>query len=154
MKKIIIKSTGNVILFLLVGLAFLFPFSEINSIQSVGFSVTLSIYPIMLGVYLILYPILYYMVSKRLKWSKTDIHELAFSDEREKIIVAEATKISYIVLTGGLILSIAIIGGIKLFSLFTHEEVSVYFASILLITILLVLSTISYCAKWCLEYRK
>jgi hypothetical protein len=154
MKKIIIKSAGNIILFLLFGLTFLFPFTEIQPIQNLGFSATISIFPILLAVYFIIYPILYYVFWKRLKWSKTDVSELAFSDEREKVIVAEATKISYIILSGGSILVIAIIGGLKLFSLFTHENISMYFISILLITLLLVISTFSYCIKWCLEYRK
>lgn len=154
MKKIVIKSVGNIILFSLFGLAFLFPFSEIGVIENVGFRTTISIYPIMLAAYLIIYPILYYILRKRLMWSKKDVSELAFSDEREKVIVAEATKTSYITLIGGLIVGIAIIGGVKLFSLFTHEDISIYFISILLMTILLVVSTVSYCIKWCLEYCK
>ncbi len=154
MKKIIIKSASNIILFLLFGLAFLFPFSKIQSFENAGFSATISIYPIMLAVYLIIYPVLNYVLWKRLKWSGTDASELAFSDEREKVIVAEATKISYIILIGGLIMSMAIIGGVKLFSLFTHEDINIYFISISLIAILLIVSTISYCVKWCLEYRK
>ncbi|QIB68896.1 hypothetical protein Ami103574_05980 [Aminipila butyrica] len=154
MEKIIIKSTGNILLFLLFGLAFLFPFSELQSIQDAGFRATVSIYPILLAGYLVIYPFLYLVISKKQKWSRRDLSELAFSDEREKVIVAEATKTSYLVLMGGLILAMAIIGGIKLFSLFTHKEISIYFISILLITILLIMSTISYCITWCFEYRK
>ncbi len=154
MKKIVIKSVGNLVLFSLFGLAFLFPFSEIQSVEHVGFSTTIAIYPVLLAAYLIICPALYYILRKKLTWSKNDISELAFSDEREKMIVAEATKTSYITLICGLIASIAIIGGVKLFSLFTHEDINIYFISILLMTILLVLSTISYCIKWCLEYRK
>lgn len=154
MKKIIVKSIGNIILFLLFGLAFLFPFSEMQSNRNIGFSATLSIYSILLAVYLMIYPILHYVLWKRLKWSKANASELAFSDEREKVIVAEATKTSYTILIGGLIAAIAIIGGAKLFSLFTHKNISIYFISILLITLLLIISTISYCVKWCLEYRR
>ena len=120
MKKIIVKSIGNIILFLLFGLAFLFPFSEMQSNRNIGFSATLSIYSILLAVYLMIYPILHYVLWKRLKWSKANASELAFSDEREKVIVAEATKTSYTILIGGLIAAIAIIGGAKLFSLFTQ----------------------------------
>ncbi len=154
MKKMIIKSTGNTILFLLFGLAFLFPFSEIQLIEDSGFSATVTIYPILFAIYMIIYPIVYYILWKKLKWNKKDVSELAFSDEREKVIVSEATKTSYIVLMGGSLISIAIIGGIKFFSLFTHEDISIYFISVLLLTMLLVISTFSYCIKWCLEYRK
>ena len=77
MEKIIIKSVGNILLFSLLGLAFLFPLTEIQSIENVGFRATISIYPILLAVYLIVYPIIYYILSKKLKWSKKDVSELA-----------------------------------------------------------------------------
>ena len=91
---------------------------------------TISIYPILLAVYLIIYPILYNILWERLKWSKKDVSELAFSDEREKVIVAEATNTSYIILIIGLIVGVAIIGGLKLFSLFTHQNINIFFPQI------------------------
>lgn len=154
MKKTIFISIGNTILFLLFGLTLLFPFSEIHQIETAGFSGTITIYPMLLAIYLIIYPVVYFTIEKKLKWSIKDNSELAFSDEREKVIVSEAAKTSYKILVGGLIAIIAIIGGVKFFSLFTHETISIYFVSVLLITILLVLSTVLYCIKWCLEYRK
>ena len=154
MKKTIFISAGNTILFVLFGLAFLFPFSKIHQIQGTGFSGTITIYPILLFIYLIIYPVVYSVLRKTLKWGKKDNSELVFSDEREKVIVSEAAKTSYKVLVGGLIVIIAIIGGVRFFSLFTHEEISIYFTSVLLLTMLLVISTVSYCIKWCLEYHK
>ncbi|WP_312443321.1 hypothetical protein [Lacrimispora sp.] len=154
MKKTIFISVGNTILFLLFGLAFLFPFSEIYQVENTGFSGTISIYPILLIIYLIIYPVVYYTIGKKLKWNKKDNSELSFSDEREKVIVSEAAKTSYKILVGGLIIIIAIIGGVRFFSLFTHENISIYFVSVLLLTILLVISTVFYCIKWCLEYRR
>jgi len=154
MRKIIIISAGNTMLFLLFGLTFLFPFSEVHQIESTGFSGTITIYPILLIIYLIIYPVAYYVIGKILKWDEKDNSELTFSDEREKVIVSEAAKTSYKVLMGGLIVIIAIIGGVRFFSLFTHENISIYFTSVLLLTMLLVISTVLYCIKWCLEYRK
>lgn len=154
MKKTIIISACNSILFILFGLTFLFPFSEVNQIKNTGFSGTFTIFPILLVIYIILYPAAFYAARKIFKMDKKDNSELTFSDEREKIIVSESAKASYKILVGGLISMIAIIGGIKFFSLFTHENINIYFMSILLMTILLVLSSITYCIKWCLEYRK
>ncbi|MDR1770963.1 MAG: hypothetical protein LBS02_10030 [Hungatella sp.] len=154
MKKTIFISVGNIILFLLFGLTFLFPFSEIYQIEITGFRGTFTIYPILLVIYLIIYPVVYYITGKKLKWNKKDNSELSFSDEREKVIVSEAAKTSYKILVGGLIVIIAIIGGVEFFALFTHENISIYFVSVLLLTILLVVSTVFYCIKWCLEYRR
>jgi hypothetical protein len=105
-------------------------------------------------IYLIIYPVVYYTIGKILKWNKKDNSELSYSDEREKVIVSEAAKTSYKILVGGLIIIIAIIGGVRFFSLFTHENISIYFVSVLLLTILLVISTVLYCIKWCMEYRR
>lgn len=154
MRKTIFISAGNTMLFLLFGLTFLFPFSDIHQIESTGFSGTITIYPILLIIYLIIYPIVYYILGKILKWGDKNNSELTFSDEREKVIVSEAAKTSYKVLMGGLIVILAIIGGVRFFSLFTHENISIYFTSVLLLTMLLVISTVLYCIKWCLGYRK
>ncbi|WP_349948188.1 hypothetical protein ABFV83_06960 [Lacrimispora sp. BS-2] len=154
MKKTIFISVGNIILFLLFGLTFLFPFSEIYQIETMGFRGTFTVYPILLVIYLIIYPVVYHITGKKLKWNKKDNSELSYSDEREKVIVSEAAKTSYKILIGGLIVIIAIIGGVRFFSLFTHEYISIYFVSVLLLTILLVVSTAFYCIKWCLEYRR
>lgn len=154
MKKTIFISIANAILFLLFGLAFLFPFSEINQTGTAGFKGTITIYPILLIIYMIIYPIVYYILRKTFKWNKKDNSELTFLDEREKMIVYKAAKTAYKILIGGLIVIIAIIGGVKFFSLFTHENISIYIVSVSLLTILLVLSSISYCIKWCIEYRK
>lgn len=110
--------------------------------------------PLLLIAYLIVYPVIYYIFTKKSPWRKGAESELTYSDEREKTIVAESTKIAYIALIGGLIISIAVIGGLKFFSLSTGMNVSIYFVSISLLTALLDIATISYCAKWCWEYTK
>jgi hypothetical protein len=103
---------------------------------------------------LIVYPVTYHILAKRNKWGKKDNTELAYSDEREKIIVAESTKTAYKILTGGLIVIIAAIGGAELFSINTGIEISTYVISIALMTALLDAATISYCIKWCVQYKK
>jgi len=80
--------------------------------------------------------------------------ELDFSDEREKIIVAESTKTAYIALIGGLIVSVAAIGGINLFSLSMNIEIDIYFAAVSLLVILLDIATICYGVRWVSEYLK
>ena len=154
MKKTIIICVGNILLFLLFGLTFLLPFSEIHQTEGTGFSATFTIFPFILIAYLIICPIAFYALRRSLNWNKKDNSEFAFSDEREKVIVSEAATTTYKVLFGGVLASIGIIGGAKFFALFSHLEISIYFISILLLTILLVVSTVSYCIKWCLEYRK
>jgi len=147
MKKTIIQCSGNVLLFTLMGLAFMFPFSEVTQME-MGFQGSVTIFPFLLIAYLIVYPIVHY------HWGKSADSELAYSDEREKIIVSESTKIAYKVLIGGLIITIAAIGGVKFFSLSTGMDISTYVSSIALLTALLDIATISYCAKWCWEYKK
>ena len=147
MKKTIIQCSGNVLLFTLMGLAFMFPFSEVTQME-MGFQGSVTIFPFLLIAYLIVYPIVHY------HWGKNADSELAYSDEREKIIVSESTKIAYKVLIGGLIITIAAIGGVKFFSLSTGMDISTYLSSIALSTALLDIATISYCAKWCWEYKK
>lgn len=153
MKKTVFQCIGNVILFTLIGLAFLFPFSEITQME-MGFQGSITIFPVLLIAYLIAYPIIHYIFAKKYRWGKNANSELAYSDEREKTIVAESTKTAYMVLIGGLIITIAVIGGLKFFSLSTGMNVSIYLVSIALLTALLDIATISYCAKWCREYRK
>lgn len=153
MKKIMFQCLCNTLLFTLFGLAFLFPFSSITQTEN-GFSGTITIFPILLFGYLIIYPTIYYVFKTLFKWDKKDNTELAYSDEREKTIVAEATKTVYKILIGGLFSSIAILGGVRFFSLFSHENINIYFISVLLLTILLILSSVSYCIKWCVEYYK
>ena len=153
MKKTVFQCIGNVLLFTLMGLAFMFPFSEVTQME-MGFQGSITIFPFLLIAYLIVYPIVHYILVKKYHWGKSANSELAYSDEREKIIVSESTKIAYRVLIGGLIITIAAIGGIKFFSLSTGMDISTYSTSIALLTVLLDIATISYCVKWCREYKK
>ena len=153
MKKTVFQCTGNALLFTLLGLAFLFPFSEITQTEY-GFSGTITILPFLLMAYLMAYPILFCVLAKKYGWGKRDNSELTYSDERERVIVAESTKTAYKVLIGGLIVTIAAIGCVRFFSLSTGMVISIYSTSIALVTALLVIATISYCVKWCSEYQK
>jgi len=153
MKKTVFQCFGNVLLFTLMGLAFMFPFSEVTQME-IGFQGTVTIFPILLIAYLIVYPIVHYILVKKYHWGKSANSELAYSDEREKIIVLESTKVAYKVLIGGLIITIAAIGGIEIISLSTSMDISTYSPSIALLTVLLDIATISYCVKWCREYKK
>jgi len=122
--------------------------------MEMGFQGTVTIFPILLIAYLIVYPIVHYILVKKYHWGKSANSELAYSDEREKIIVSESTKVAYKVLIGGLIITIAAIGGIEIISLSTGMDISTYSTSIALLTVLLDIATISYCVKWCREYKK
>lgn len=153
MKKTVILCIGNALLFIFFGLAFLFPFSEVTLLEP-GLSVRLTVFPFLLVAYLIVYPIVYHILAKKYRWGKKFDSELSYADEREKNIVAEATKVSYIVLITGLLLTIAAGGGLQLFALFTGKAFSGYFISVALLTAVLVAATISYCVTWCLAYNK
>lgn len=153
MKKTVFQCVGNVLLFTFLGLAFLYPFSEVVQTE-LEFGGSVSIFPFLLIAYLIAYPVIYYILAKKYRWGKGADSELTYSDEREKIIVAESTKVAYKALIGGLIFIIPAIGGVKFFSLFTGMEISIYVTSIALLTALLNIATVLYCAKWCLEYKK
>ena len=153
MKKTVFQCAGNLLLFTLMGLSFLFPFSEVIRTES-GFQGSVSVFPFLFMIYLVVYPIICFIISKKYPWGKSADSELTYSDEREKIIVAESTKIAYQVLVGGLMFAIVAIGGVKLFSLSTGVTISTYLTSIALLTVLLDIATISYCTKWCQEYKK
>ena len=153
MRKTIFQCVGNTMLFTLFGLAFLFPASDVTK-SEMGFSASLTIFPFLLLAFFIAYPIMYHILAKKYQWGKKNNSELSYSDEREKIIVAESTKTAYTVLIGGVLFIIAVIGGINVFSLFTGMTISIYPISITLLTLLLNIAMISYCVKWCLEYKK
>lgn len=153
MKNVIYNCALNILLFTLLGLAFMFPFSDFKQTEG-GIEGAITIFPILLIVYLLVYPIIRYVIRKASKKEKIDDSELVFADEREKIIVSEATKTVYKVLIGGILVAIAMLGGIRFFTLFAHIDVSIYSIGILLLTVLLDAATVSYCIKWCHEYQK
>jgi len=157
MKRTITACVGNLILFTLSGLAFAFPASELTRMEAphfVGLEVNITIFPILFIAYLIAYPIIYYVFAKKLPWGKRTYSELLYSDEREKVIVAESTKVAYKALITGLFSAIAILFGIRYLSLLADVMINMYVVSILLLAALLNVAMISYCVKWCLEYRK
>ena len=168
MRKTIFLCVGNILLFALFGLAFLFPFSEFTHICSVhlypyfpeltqieyGLQLHLTIFPFLLLAYLIAYPVIYYILANRCGWRKGADSELSYADEREKVIVAASTKAAYQVLIGGLLFLIATIGGVRFFSLFTGMELSIYATTVALLTALLIVASVFYCVTWCREYQR
>lgn len=154
MKRIIVISIGNIVLLLLLCLALLFPFSSLQQAGETGFAATLTIFPFLFIAYLMLYPIALYFSKKLFRWNTREDSEFSFSDEREKTITMGAATTTYKVLFSGVLVSVATLGTVKFFALFSHIEISIYFVSVLLLTALLIISTASYCIKWCLEYRK
>jgi hypothetical protein len=155
MRKTVFLCVANALLFVLVGLAFLYPASEVIQSQTPpGLEFRPTIFPLLLAVYLVVYPATCFILAKKYRWRKQADSELTYADEREKTIVAESTKVAYKVLIGGLIVIIPTIGGVRFFSLFSGMDLGIYPTSIALLAALLVVATISYCVKWCLEYRE
>ncbi len=155
MKKVIFECTGNSILFILVGLMLIHPFSDYqNSVNEFYFKT--GIFPAIFFFYLIIFIGMRFLIYKNGMKSLYKESELTFSDEREKIIVAESTKISYQVLVGGLLVTMTLLAGIRFFSLtfLQSMEINMYAASIGLVTLNLVFAMISYCVKWCVDYKK
>ena len=156
MKGTILRCASNVLLFTLFGLAFAFPTTGVAPLETpylTGIEANITIFPIFLLAFLI-FAIIYFVLTKKLPWGKHTHSELLYSDEREKIIVAESTKTAYKTLMIGLPVAIGVLFGLRFFSLFAGLAVNIYAASILLLTALLNIAMISYCVKWCREYRK
>jgi hypothetical protein len=92
---------------------------------------------------------------RRNNWEKgSGGSELAYSDEREKTIVAESTKIAYKVLIFGLIVIIPLLGCIQFFSLWAGLGISIYVVAVLLLTCLLDVAMLTYCIVWCRQYAE
>lgn len=150
---------GNLVLFILMGLAFLFPCSEYTLVES-GFGITFkpTVFPLLLLAYLVVYPIVYAVLSRRFRWSgrfgRQLVSELSFSDERERAIVGEASKASYLVLVGGLIAIIPLLGGVKLMSDFSRAGIDMYAVAVAALTALLAIATVTYGVRWYCGYRK
>ncbi len=155
MKKVVYECVGNSILFALMGLMLTQPFSEYST-GADGFYAVTGVLPVVFIVYLILFAGFRFFIFRKGKKSLYKDSELSFADEREKIIVAESTKTAYQVLVFGLIVSMAVLAGTRFFSLtfLENANISIYTVGIALITINLILAMISYCLKWCREYKK
>ena len=154
MKKMLIKCFTNIVLFILFGLSFAFPFKQFEVISDYGLEVTFSIFPILLLGYIVLYLIIYSLLKTMKIIPESDTSELYYEDEREREIVAKATKNSYVTLMAGLIGMIAILSLSQIFSVVLSFNITIYQISILLITLLLVTSSITYYLTWIRQYKK
>ena len=140
MKKTIILCTGNFILFVLFGLAFLYPARQVRQLHP-GISAGVGPIPILL-------------LAKKCHWGKNSGTELSALDEREQQVVAQATKAAYQVLIGGILAVIAAIGGLRFFALFTDMQLDLYRWAVALLCALLAVATVVYAAVWCKAYFK
>ena len=137
MKKVVFESVGNVLLFVLMGLAFMFPFSRYEGGATAdGFSLSVHLSPLMavFVVFLVLYPI---------------------DDERELQITGRALRTAYRVLMTCLIVGLGVLAAAQFLSAtFLGDAVAVYRTAVGIIAATLVAASASYCIRWCLEYRK
>lgn len=153
MKKTIILCTGNFILFLLIGLAFLYPAQQVQPLHP-GVSAQVGLMPVLLLAYLLVFPVVYHLLAKKYHWGKNTGTELAAQDEREQQVVAQATKAAYQVLIGGILFIIASLGGLRFFALFTDMQLDFYRWAVALLCALLAVATAVYTAVWCKAYLK
>lgn len=153
MKKTIILCTGNFILFLLIGLAFLYPAQQVQPLHP-GVSAQVGLMPVLLLAYLLVFPVVYHLLAKKYHWGKNTGTELAAQDEREQQVVAQATKAAYQVLIGGILFIIAALGGLRFFALFTDMQLDFYRWAVALLCALLAVATAVYTAVWCKAYLK
>ena len=114
MKKVVFESVGNVLLFVLMGLAFMFPFSRYEGGATAdGFSLSVHLSPLMavFVVFLVLYPIARAVFVRRsgLHASTRDNLELAADDERELQITGRALRTAYRVLMTCLIVGLGVL---------------------------------------------
>lgn len=160
MKKVVFESVGNVLLFVLMGLAFMFPFSRYEGGATAdGFSLSVHLSPLMavFVVFLVLYPIARAVFVRRsgLHASTRDNLELAADDERELQITGRALRTAYRVLMTCLILGLGALAAAQFLSAtFLGDAVVVYRTAVGIIAATLVVASASYCIRWCLEYRK
>jgi len=154
MKRVIFECIGNSILFVLAGMMLIHPFSEFQNTDEKFYFAT-GIFPLIFVLYLIVFGLVRLVVYKKSKKPFKD-SELSFSDEREKIIVAESTKLAYQVIITSLLVIMAVLAGIRFFSLTILQNMGIdlYSVSIALITVTLVFAMLAYGIKWCVEYRK
>ena len=157
MKKVVFESVGNVLLFVLMGLAFMFPFSRYEGGATAdGFSLSVHLSPLM-AVFLVLYPIARAVFVRRsgLHASTRDNLELAADDERELQITGRALRTAYRVLMTCLIVGLGVLAAAQFLSAtFLGDAVAVYRTAVGIIAATLVAASASYCIRWCLEYRK
>ncbi len=153
MKKTIILCTGNFILFLLIGLAFLYPAQQVQPLHP-GVSAQVGLMPVLLLAYLLVFPVVYHLLAKKYHWGKNTGTELAAQDEREQQVVAQATKAAYQVLIGGILVVVAALGGLRFFALFTDMQLDLYQWAVALLCALLAVATVVYTAVWCKAYLK
>ena len=160
MKKVVFESVGNVLLFVLMGLAFMFPFSRYEGGATAdGFSLSVHLSPLMavFVVFLVLYPIARAVFVRRsgLHASTRDNLELAADDERELQITGRALRTAYRVLMTCLIVGLGVLAAAQFLSAtFLGAAVAVYRTAVGIIAATLVAASASYCIRWCLEYRK
>ena len=157
MKKVIFECAGNSVLFILAGLMLIRPFSSYHHTPD-GFSVVIGIMPFIFAAYLASFIAIRFLVfkgGKRPNEKNAALgSELSYADEREKIIVAESTKTAYQALVFCLIVSMAILAGAKAFSFMIPAAINIYSVGVMLIASNLAVAMISYCLKYCVEYRK
>lgn len=92
MKKMLIKCFTNIVLFILFGLSFAFPFKQFEVISDYGLEVTFSIFPILLLGYIVLYLIIYSLLKTMKIIPESDTSELYYEDEQEKRNCREGYK--------------------------------------------------------------
>ena len=157
MKKVVFESVGNTLLFALMGLAFMFPFSRYEGgVAADGFSLSVHLSPFLavFVAFLVLYPIVFVRRSG-LDASTRDNLELAADDERELQITGRALRTAYRVLMTCLIMGLGVLAAAQFLSAtFLGDATAVYRTAVGIIAATLVAASVSYCIRWCLEYRR
>ena len=160
MKKVVFESVGNTLLFTLMGLAFMFPFSRYEGgVAADGFSLSVHLSPFLavFEAFLVLYPIARAVFVRRsgLDASTRDNLELAADDERELQITGRALRTAYRVLMTCLIMGLGVLAAAQFLSAtFLGDATAVYRTAVGIIAATLVAASVSYCIRWCLEYRR
>ena len=87
--------------------------------------------------------------------SPRDNLELAAHDERELQITGRALRTAYRVLMTCLIVGLGVLAAAQFLSAtFLGDATAVYRTAVAIIAATLVAASVSYCIRWCLEYRR
>lgn len=155
MKKVIFECVGSSVIMALMGLMLLNPFSSFREFEY-GFELSIGPVAAIFAVSAALFIILKFVFMRGESSSIFRQSELDYSDEREKTIVAESAKTAYIALMLCQIISAGVIALTKVFSLdfFRGINLDIYSVCVVLLTLNMIIGLMSYCVKYCVQYKK
>jgi len=145
MRKVIFESVAGIVVIIATGATFIILATASREICLIAVLAYLAI--------AVLYFVARFVFLKKNKSLATyfETIELAKDDEREVQITGKALRTAYHSAIYGLVIAM---GSLLFIEAFTSQSGVMYIAAILLISLVLLVITISYCIRWVVEYKK